>query len=189
MVLSKRERFIATGTIFVLLVVCVYQFVLVPMLERKDELDALIDKENRNLSNALNLVKKSKELGPRWAEINRNGLQRDASRAETQIYAAINSWARDAGLPSPGTKLDRTEKEGKDFNRITIRVTGNGSMDQIARFLYHIQTANIPVKVLDLTITPRKEGTDDLTLQMGLATIFLPPEADKQQTASIAEVR
>jgi hypothetical protein len=177
------------ATAFVLLCVGVYQFVVVPMLERRDELSAQIDKANQDLSHSLNVVKKSKELAPRWTEINRAGLQRDASRAESQIYTAISAWARDAQLPSPGTKSDRTEKE-KDFQRITIRVTGNGTMEQISKFLYHIQTSNIPVKIVDLTITPRKEATDDLTLQLGLATIFLPPEADKpQQTASAAEVR
>ena len=45
-------------------------------------------------------------------------------------------------------------------------------MQQIARFLWHIQTANIPVRISELTLSTRKEGTDDLQLSMTLATML-----------------
>ena len=100
--------------------------------------------------------------------------------------------AREAGLnPPPALKSDRTEKE-KDFYKLTLRATGNGGMAQIARFLWHIQTANIPVKITELTISSRKEGADDLSLTMSVATAYLAPESEspsRNTSASIGEVR
>ena len=52
-------------------------------------------------------------------------------------------------------------------------------MSQVGRFLYRIQTATVPVRITDLTINSRKEGTDDLAVQLGIATIYLPPDTDK----------
>ena len=72
-------------------------------------------------------------------------------------------------------KPERTEKE-KDFFKITFRATGGGSMAQVGRFLWRIETAQVPVRVTDVTITSRKPGTDDLAVQLGIATSYLAPE-------------
>ena len=50
-------------------------------------------------------------------------------------------------------------------------------MDQLGYFLYHMKTAPIPVRVSDLTIGTRKEATDDLSIQLGISTIFLADAA------------
>ena len=49
-------------------------------------------------------------------------------------------------------------------------------MQAVARFLYAMEMAEIPLRVVDVTVTSRREGTDDLNVQVGLATIYLPPE-------------
>jgi hypothetical protein len=52
-------------------------------------------------------------------------------------------------------------------------------MGQIGRFLYRLQTANIPVRIVDMTINSRRDGADDLAIVLGVSTIYLAPEPEK----------
>ena len=42
---------------------------------------------------------------------------------------------------------------------------------------HHTEACFLLLRISDLQIVTRKEGTDDLTLQVGLATIYLPAES------------
>ena len=48
-------------------------------------------------------------------------------------------------------------------------------MPQVARMLAAIETAGIPIRVNDMTITPQKEGTDDLSVRFNLSALCQPP--------------
>src|SRR5207244_11753494 len=110
------------------------------------------------------------------------------SATDSKILNPMPEWAQDAAMSLSSVKPDRQPEKIGDFYRISFRATGTGQMSQISRFLYHLQTTNLPVRITDLTLTTRKEGADDLTLSLGIATIYLAPEADKSgrpnQTAS-----
>jgi hypothetical protein len=179
-------------TVIVLAILVLDQFVFEKLLESKRTVESQKAVAAQTLHDKLSKIKQARAEQPHWQEMSRNGILNDASRAETQIYNNLNAWAREAGLnPPPALKSDRTEKE-KDFYKLTLRATGTGGMAQISRFLWHIQTANIPVKITELTIGTRKEGTDDLSLTMSIATAYLAPESEtapKNATASIGEVR
>lgn len=192
MVVSKRERMIGIITVIVLAILVLDQFVFEKLLDAKDRLEGEKAVKAEELHKKTGKIRQAAEDRPRWNQMRNEGLLTDSSRTETQIYNNLNAWAREAGLnPPPALKSDRTEKE-KDFYKLTLRATGNGGMSQISRFLWHIQTANIPVKITELTISSRKEGTDDLALTMSVATAYLAPEADsapRNATASVGEVR
>jgi Tfp pilus assembly protein PilO len=188
-VLSKRERYIGIGAGTAVGLLLLNSFLIDPLMGEAKDLETQTSSAQDKLTQSQNVVKKSAQLSPRWTEMNRSGLLKDSSAAESQIYNAVAAWARDAGLdPQPALKSDRTEKQ-KDFYQITIRATGAGSMDQIARFLWRIQTASFPIRITDLSLSSRKEGTDDLALQMSLATAYLSTDTDasKQTNASAGQ--
>ena len=192
MVLSKRERNVGIFTGIAIAILVINYAVIDPLIAAKDDLDKKVVQANSDLARKVATLKRSKEDAPRWNEITRSGLLREASPAESQILGAVSSWAREAGLnPPPSMRTDRTEKEGKYFYKITIHATGNGNMSQIARFLWHFETSTIPVRINDLTIGSRKDGQDDLSLSMTLATIYLAPESESQNrsVAMATEVR
>src|SRR5581483_5992238 len=181
MVLSKRERNIGIISGLALGVLLINYVVIDPLMAAKDDVDRRIVEATGTLNNKKTLVRRAQEEASRWNEISRSGLLRDSSPAETQILGAVSSWAREAGKnPPPSLRTDRTDKEGKYFYKVTIHATGNGNMQQIARFLWHFETANIPVRVNELTISSRKDGQDDLQLAMTISTIYLAPENDQQ---------
>jgi hypothetical protein len=52
-------------------------------------------------------------------------------------------------------------------------------MRQVGQFLWQVQTSAIPVRISDMSISTRKENTDDLELALGISTIYLSPDGAK----------
>jgi hypothetical protein len=49
--------------------------------------------------------------------------------------------------------------------------------------MWQVQTSKVPLRVTDLSITTRRDGADDLTLDLGISTLYLPPEPTKGDNA------
>ena len=189
MVLSKRERYIAIATVAAVGILALDRFALDPLVAAKTRLDTQVAKCQQNFDKARRLFANSRRKGHLWAEMQNNGLRRrDAAEAESQVLNSIREWAQDAGMSLSSVKPERTEKE-KDFAKSTFRATGIGGMSQISRFIWHLETATIPLRVSDVQINSRKEGTDDLTVQLGISTIYLPHEAEKDAPGPVPSSR
>jgi Tfp pilus assembly protein PilO len=178
-VLSKRERWIAAVTGAALSVLLLDHFVVEPLLERKNDLDAKISLAQLDAEKNRKLFATRSRLSKEWMQLVGRGLPPD----ETRVLQDLGRWAQDSGMNLPIVNPSRPERE-KDFYRITIRLTGTGGMSQIGHFLYRIQTATVPIRITDLTMSSRKEGSDDLQVTMGVSTIYPIPDAERNQNAS-----
>ena len=185
MVLSKRERYVAIGVLAAVGLFGLNYFFVDPLLASRAELDRKIAEKTDEKRKENSRIKDSRGKASQWAAMQTNGLRRkDASEAEAPMLSSIQDWAKEAGMVLSAVKPERSEKE-KDFQKMTVRATGTGRMSQISWFLWRIQTANIPVKVSDLQLSAHKEGVDELTLQVGICTAYLPPDADKNKAAAV----
>lgn len=173
--MSERERKIGTMTAIIVGALLLYQFVIDPQLTRIAELDERIDTASTEMELAQQLLDSSRSATKKLSAMAGSGLRKTDASAESEVLNSTRQWAQEAGLGGWGIKRERTEKE-RDFNKITFRANGTGGMGQIGRFLYRIQTANIPVRVADLTINSRKDGTDELAIVLSISTIYLAPE-------------
>lgn len=183
-VLSRRERYIGLAVLAVLAVLVLDRLIVSPLMAEQRELKSQASKANSELLDANRLFSTSRRMNREWGEKLRN-LPHDASEAESRLLNNLRDWGQEAGLALSSLKPERTEKT-RDFFTATIRATGTGSMSQVSRFLWRLETANVPVRVTDLQITSRKEGTDDLSITLGISTIYLAPTPAKQQTPANA---
>jgi hypothetical protein len=177
-VLSKRERYIVILTLTVVGILALDYLFVTPLLDRRTRLgneltvaEQDVLQQRRDMSNATRARRK-------WRDVSGGTVKRDTPEVETQVYGAVQEWAKDARMNLSSFRYERTEKE-KGFNKVTFIATGTGGMEQIGRFLFRIQTANIPVRITDLQIGTKKEGTDDLSLQVKIASVFEQPETPK----------
>ncbi len=173
--MTRRERSIATLTGIAVAALVLYQFMIDPKLVEIETLDAQIDTATTDLDLADSLFNQSRSANRRLAEMAGSGLRRTDASAESELLNRTRQWAQEAGISGWGIKRERTEKE-RDFNKITFRANGTGGMRQIGQFLYRLQTADIPVRVSDMTINSRKDGTDDLAIVLSISTIYLSPD-------------
>jgi hypothetical protein len=181
-VLSKRERYIAIAAGLVIGALALDWMVVEPLLVRRDALDADIANQREDLDRANKLFRTSRDLSRQWAQVAAGQMQHNASEAESQVQNAVREWAQDAGVSLSSVTPARSDKE-KDFQKITFRAAASGGMQQVARFVYRVQYADIPVRVTDLTVSSRREGgqNDELTLNLGITTIWQPPAAREGQ--------
>lgn len=186
MVLSKRERYIAIGVAAAVGILALNYFFVDPLLLARAELDTKIAKTTIEVNAKSKVIKESRNKEQAWADMQKNGLRRkDASEAEGLVLGSIREWAQDAGMVLSAVKPERSEKE-TDFQKLTFRATGAGRMREMSWFLWRIQTAPFPVKVSDMQLSAHKEGTDELSLQIGISTAYLLPDAEKKQSAAPA---
>jgi hypothetical protein len=182
MTLSKRESNIAIGLGVTVLLAVLWSVVLSPYLDAIGAIKKDLATEQTKFDADSSVFSHRKHLEKVWKEITDGGLTADQSRAETQALNNASDWAYAAGVNITALKSERTADAGP-FLIIGFHVTGNASMSAIKRMLISFETATIPVRVNDMQITPRKEGTDDLMIQLSLSTLCLKPDQPTNKTA------
>lgn len=110
------------------------------------------------------------------------GLQTDPAKAESQAMRAMQQFAASTRIDLQSLKPERIARNG-DFQQIRIQATGNGTTSGLANMIWQIENAKSPLRVTDLRLTARKEGTDDLTFSLNVATIAYTPAPEKQTGA------
>ncbi len=183
MILSKRERTIVILTAAVLAIFLADRFVLSPVLNRRARVEADTSDTLVLLLKADGLFAQKKRLAPRWREMTDSGLGTGAAAAESRLLHAIRDWAQEADLNLSSVKHERTEME-RQFQKITWRASGTGSMTAVSRFLYRVQEASLPVRISDLQIGARQEGSDSLAIQVGVSTLCMVAKAEKKDAAA-----
>jgi hypothetical protein len=158
--------------------VALQHFIVGPMLDQRALLAAQIKITEGELKKHTDKIDLSARANRNWATL-APGVFKDASDAESRVLHSVRDWAAETGVNIASINPQRGEPE-KDFVKLTFRATGTGQMGQIGRFLNKVQTATIPVRITDLSISARgREGVDDLSISVAIATIYFAPKADK----------
>jgi len=172
-VLSKREKHIGLATIALVAVVGLYGLVLSPYLDRRQAVAQDLDRATQQLADANVLFDRQAQLQKIWRQMQQGGLSADESRAESQAQHALVDWAQWAGVALDTRGPGRPTQEDK-FQVISFNITGTGSTAAITRLLWALETATIPIRVNDMQITARREGTDDLMIRFSMSTLAMP---------------
>jgi len=174
MILSKREQRIAEISAAGLVLLAIYYMVLSPYLDERDANATRSTDLYQKLSDANAIFDRERQLRKVWQEM-QQGLNVDASTAESQAQQAVIDFADASGMTLTGLRPGKTSPGEDNFQIISFTVTGTGAMPDIARMLWALESSSIPVRVSDIQLKPRKEGTDDLLAQFTLSALCLPP--------------
>lgn len=174
MVLSRRERYIFIGTLLALGLLALDRLALSPLLEHRSAIEAQRASLSVELARARTLMTRHSDMDPRWREMVRAGMKSDPAEAESQVLHAVRDWAEEAGLALSLLKPDRLPEKTR-LPEIVFQAAGTGNMRGVARLLWRIQTAPIPIKAIETQISARKDGLDDLSFQLRISTVYAPP--------------
>ncbi len=171
MVLSKRERLIVLVTLLVVGAFVLDRFILSPgwrtlqaTANQKRELRAQV-------IDAQNLFERRGMLERKWKRMVSDGLRSDAE-AESRLARALDEWSMDTRLTLTSVKPDRVAGD-KGLKEMTFMVAGKGRLDAVARFLYKVETAEMPIKVKDMQLGSAGESGDSISLQLTLSALYL----------------
>jgi hypothetical protein len=159
-----------------------------PYLSGRDLLVTQRDTAAQKLKDADVLFARRQRLQSIWNDMQKGGLKSDPSAADQQAQHAVLDWFDRSGVYLAALKSDpHVAQEGK-FQVIKYHIQGEGRMRQIGQLLWAMETATIPVRVDDLSIKPRgREGTDELTVELGISTLSIMPEPDRTSRTSLSQ--
>lgn len=194
MVLSQREKLIAIVLGGAVGLLVLDRLVYEPLAAWNDQIATDEKSAHERLSDADRLFKRDKSLKRLWTQITASGLKSDASEAEYQLQLALLKWMQESGVTMQTWQPERpSEKNG--FIQIGFQTSGTGTTAAVSNLLWRLETAGIPVRINDVTITSKTEGTDDLQVQLNLSTLCQPPPdknkpgGTKVASAGVAEGR
>ena len=187
MTLNKRERYIAIGVGVAVLLYISDSIFFTPMFDQLSQADKLIDEHQQELLKDNGIMQNSLTARRKWKSLTDNHLPADASTAEQAMLARVRDVAQSTGLALGQQNRSTHEKQG-GFEVITRRFSGEGNMYRLTRFLYELDRSEIPVRVVDLSINSKKDGTDDLLVTFGISTLYDPP-ATPAKVASLSLTR
>ncbi len=177
MVLTKRERYVGILTVAVLSILVLDQFIIDPAKDRLDVLNAEIARAQQEHLNAQQLFTSSRRANRDWKAVAGDAIQHGGGDPESRVLNSVREWAQDEGMRLPSVIPQPAQVEN-GFNKTVFRATGSGNLSQVGRFLHRVQTASMPLRITDLQITS-KDGTDDLSVNFGIATISPVPDANR----------
>lgn len=175
--MSRREKLIAIAALGVVALFGLDRWLITPMLDRRD---ALLAEEMRLITEAQHanrLLSEKRRAMRRWEDLTREHLLADASQAESAILHAVRDWSRQAGLSLTSVQPDRTGG-GEGEYVIALAASANGDMQAVARFLFQLEQADLPVRVERMRLSAAGEG-GRLNLDVRLSTIYQPPATTK----------
>jgi len=179
---TKRERYIAIAAGAILGILAMDRVLLTPYLDRRARLSA----EKKNLieetRQARDLLSKQRELTAEWETMLKSGLKTGAAAAESETLNALRTWAEESGLTLASLKPGRSSQKGA-LREIMFQAVCEGPMSSVSRFLWRIESAMLPVKITDLQLAAKKEGADDLSLQVRVAALCIAPAEPPKKTS------
>ena len=142
----------------------------------------------KTLGDNLNLLRLQKSKQAEWNQMLSNGLQADDSTAQSRTQQMIQTWARVANINLESINSEHVSTQKGPFQLINFSLdfntSGSDSMRQIARFLWSIESARIPIRLNDVKIQSTREGTDQLNVKLVVSALYMPPTGQPPAAAS-----
>lgn len=172
MILSRREQYVALAAAITVAILLLDWYVLTPILDRREQLQTERQKLVAELNEAQALFRRQRLLGRKWRAMLDAGMPTGLAQAESQVLHALRDWSQESRLTLSSMKPGKVVESG-ELVELSFQASGTGSMSAVAKFLWHIETASLPLRVQQLQLGARKEGADDLSLQLTLSSLSL----------------
>jgi hypothetical protein len=181
--MTQREKYIGIGVGAAVLIFLLDQLVWNPINSHLEGLDKDTTNAKKIYNDGQSEMALQTKAKTKWAAFKEAGLTSDLSEAALQAQGLVLEWARSANVSLTALQPERNS-ETNQFEITGFHITGSGSTPQISRFLMSFETANVPLRIVDMKVAPAKEGTDDLVIQLSISTLCLKPGADPTVNAS-----
>lgn len=175
MALTNREQKIMILAVSALLILIGDRYVLSPILAARSEVSRQKEQLAAQLDESLALLERARILKPRWNGMLENGLSYDVEKTEAAVLRYIENSSGQSGFSITSIQPEHLPVKEK-FGTIEFMVSGSGSMESVTRFLWAIETANVPLKISTFQLGANNENADVMSLQLNMTSIYLIDE-------------
>jgi hypothetical protein len=185
MTLTKREKTIAVVVGAVVSLFLLDQVIIEPYINTLMQLNKNIDEASAEQAANQAMFDKQAQLKPVLDDLQKGGLTSDESAADAQASQAALNFAQNAGITINSVKPERTTQVNQ-FQVIGFHISGVGSTWAIARMMYAFETASVPIRVDELVLSPMREGTNSLKVELTFSTICQKSAASTDKPAAVS---
>ena len=169
---ERRRRWLVAGTIFCVSAWLGDTFVFTPLLNLWRERAARIQELDEEIAKDAGLLDREGDLRARWEDMKKRALPKRVSDAEQTVFEAVNQWTADSGIGVTSLK-PRWTRVDRDKQTFEIQLEGNGDMQAAAKFVYDLESSNLPLRVEDFGIVSQDEKGGHLNLSLRFTGIVL----------------
>jgi len=177
--LSKRERIILIAAIASVGLFVAVKFVINPVQAKREELESQRQQLLGDLNEAEMLIANHARMRRKWNAMLSDGL-RNETEAESRILSALKEWSGAANMALNSIRPERTSSN-RGLREMIFTVSGRGSLESVARFLWQIETAELPVKIRDMQLGSSSEAGDSMSLQLHLSALYLGEQKEQAE--------
>jgi hypothetical protein len=116
------------------------------------------------------LIERRESTTERWQEMKTGSLPRDTAKAESLVLSAIGTWAGRSGL-SVSNIRPRWVAMKNVGDRFEVRLSADGDLGTVTRFIYELETDGLPVAVEETLIRSKGDDGNDLTLELRFSAL------------------
>jgi hypothetical protein len=186
MMMSQRERLILFALALVAGLLVADRLAFSPYMEWRTDMITRRDAERRQLLDDRALLDRERRLRGMLTRMG-GANATDTAAVEGKVLNLTHDWAQQAGLGIGSFHRVRLS-DSREFSTIAFQVSATGSMAGIAKLLYAVESAPIPLRVEDVQLNPRGDSGEELTIQMLVSTLYRRGGAQQpqQQTTNVA---
>jgi hypothetical protein len=186
--MTKREKQIGIGVLAVVGAFALDQWAIQPYWDAHAALRDGISSAQTQLDNADRLFKSEVRARPKWKSMieSPTGIKSDWNASESQAQNTVLQWATAQGVNINNITTEGGPRAENKFLVINFHATGSGTMQAVSKMLNSVEIGQVPLRIDDIQINSRPEGSDNLTIQMSISTLCLPPATDNSTKQPVA---
>lgn len=124
------------------------QFVLKPMINGWRTRGERISELSQLVSRGKQLIDREEALERRWELMRASALPLNRSQAETRLLSGMSEWEDRSGVDVISRRPEwRPSDEQELYDLLEIRLSLEGSLEQITRFIHAVESSSLPVRV------------------------------------------
>lgn len=176
MISAKEKRLLIIALAAIALLIG-DKYIFSPAFAKRNEIKAQKDSASAQLEKAQNLIRSSKSVSGRWQSYQDSGLSAEPQELESTLLRFVDETSRSCGLTLSFVQPGDTDIEN-GFGTLEYQISGAGSMRSVTRFLYEVETAQLPVKVESFQAGASDESGRNITVQINISALFIAPEKE-----------
>ena len=120
------------------------------------------------------MLLRQQAIRSRWDQMQSNTLTNNASAAEQQLFAAIDTWRQDSRVIISGA-TPAWKHDSDDYITYTCRLDASGNLSSLTRFLYDIEKDPMALKLESIELSARDKEGQQLSLAVNVSALVLTP--------------
>jgi hypothetical protein len=187
MAINQRERLLIGAVLGCFALYAADAFAIEPMIAAWKANTTKIERLQQDIKDGTMITepKRKEAILAKWNDMREHSLPADQAAAGTVVLNAVGNWAIASRLNVTGVKsrwtIDPNAKttRGAPEDRLEVRVSAEGNLSSVTRFLYELERDKLAVRDADVEIRSRDDHGTQLLLDVRFTALILPEEKKK----------